>query len=226
LGETHEIAYVDLPHICAQPKGKLFSATCSNAHDLLKHGQKLLKQIQFDASFQYASNTCTLKFHNSQITFCEFIQFPHYSGKAESQCQPIAVEFGPPHEAICAGFFNTCLKILYSYLFSSLTPDVCHAWGGCGWHKRIPKHSKHHRQTDASLSAELDLAPHQSQSPSHVYSVQCLSKPASCAILLDCFSKHHPCLRRELPCSIHTPTNQTSRIEHGTHASRPPPTSP
>jgi hypothetical protein len=26
-------------------------------------------------------------------------------------------------------------------------------------------------------------------------------------------------MRRELPCSIHTPANQTSRIEHGTHAS-------
>jgi hypothetical protein len=27
VGETHEIAYVDLPRICAQPKGKLRSAT-------------------------------------------------------------------------------------------------------------------------------------------------------------------------------------------------------
>jgi hypothetical protein len=26
--------------------------------------------------------------------------------------------------------------------------------------------------------------------------------------------------------SIHTPANQTSRIEHGTHASKPPPKSP
>jgi hypothetical protein len=27
VGETHEIAYVDLPPMCAQPKGKLLSAT-------------------------------------------------------------------------------------------------------------------------------------------------------------------------------------------------------
>jgi hypothetical protein len=40
------------------------------------------------------------------------------------------------------------------------------------------------------------------------------------------FQKHHPCLRRILPCSIHTPANQTSRIKHGTHASKPPPKSP
>jgi hypothetical protein len=31
--------------------------------------------------------------------------------------------------------------------------------------------------------------------------------------------KHHPCF-------IHAPGNQTSRIEHGTHASKPPPKSP
>jgi hypothetical protein len=37
--------------------------------------------------------------------------------------------------------------------------------------------------------------------------------------------KHHPCMRRELPCSMHTPANQTSRIEHDTHASKPLPTS-
>jgi hypothetical protein len=40
------------------------------------------------------------------------------------------------------------------------------------------------------------------------------------------FQIYHACLRRELPCSICTPANQTSRIEHGTHASNPPPTSP
>jgi hypothetical protein len=30
-------------------------------------------------------------------------------------------------------------------------------------------------------------------------------------------------MRRELPCSIYTPANQTSRIEHGIRASKPPP---
>jgi hypothetical protein len=38
--------------------------------------------------------------------------------------------------------------------------------------------------------------------------------------------KHHPCMRRELPCFIPTPANQTSRIEDGTHASKAPPKSP
>jgi hypothetical protein len=59
--------------------------------------------------------------------------------------------------------------------------------GGCGWHKQIPQHSKHHRQRDASLTHKLDLAPPRSQSSSHVYIVQCLFKPASCAFL---FSKN------------------------------------
>jgi hypothetical protein len=36
----------------------------------------------------------------------------------------------------------------------------------------------------------------------------------------------YPCLRRELPCSTHTPVNQTSRIEHGTNASKPSNQSP
>jgi hypothetical protein len=35
------------------------------------------------------------------------------------------------------------------------------------------------------------------------------------------FQMHNPCMRRELPCSIHTPANQTSRTEHGIHASKP-----
>jgi hypothetical protein len=30
---------------------------------------------------------------------------------------------------------------------------------------------------------------------------------------------HHPYLWRELPCSLHTPANQTSGIEHGIHTS-------
>jgi hypothetical protein len=75
----------------------------------------------------------------------------------------------------------------------SLIPDACHAWGGCGWLKHQPRHSKHHRQRDASLlTAKLDLAPPRSQSPSHVYSVQCLSKPASCEFLLACFPQPSP----------------------------------
>jgi hypothetical protein len=60
----------------------------------------------------------------------------------------------------------------------------------CGWHKHIPTHSKHHRQRVASLTAKLDLTPPLSQSPSHAYIVQCLSKPASCAFLLASFPKN------------------------------------
>jgi hypothetical protein len=41
---------------------------------------------------------------------------------------------------ICAGFVDTCLPLLYSYRFiPSLIPDVRNAWGGCGWHKHLPK---------------------------------------------------------------------------------------
>jgi hypothetical protein len=40
------------------------------------------------------------------------------------------------------------------------------------------------------------------------------------------FQIHHPCLKHELPCSIHSIANQNLRIEHGTHASTPPPASP
>jgi hypothetical protein len=39
------------------------------------------------------------------------------------------------------------------------------------------------------------------------------------------FQIHYPCLRRKLPCSIHTPAIQTLLIEHGIHASQAPPTS-
>jgi hypothetical protein len=35
------------------------------------------------------------------------------------------------------------------------------------------------------------------------------------------FQKYSMFPRRELPYSIHTPANQTSRIEHGTHAFKP-----
>jgi hypothetical protein len=41
--------------------------------------------------------------------------FTNYSGKAEPQCQATPVEFGSPHEAIYAGFVDTCLPILHSY---------------------------------------------------------------------------------------------------------------
>jgi hypothetical protein len=97
------------------------------------------------------------------------------------------------------GLVDMCLPILHSYCFLSLIPDVRHAWGGCGWHKHIIKHSKHHRQRDASLTAKLDLAPPLSRSPSHAYNVQCLSKPASCAFLRACFPNTSPVHAFQLP---------------------------
>jgi hypothetical protein len=45
-------------------------------------------------------------------SFCELLQFPQYSGKAEPHCQATPVEFGSPHDAICAGFVD-----IYAYQF-------------------------------------------------------------------------------------------------------------
>jgi hypothetical protein len=47
-----------------------------------------------------------------QFILCEVSYFPHYSGKAEPQCHATPVEFGSPHEAICAGFVD-----IYAYQF-------------------------------------------------------------------------------------------------------------
>jgi hypothetical protein len=128
--------------------------------------------------------------------------------RAEPQCQTTPVEFGSPHESIGPGFVYMYLPIHHCYRFTSSIPDVCHAWGACGLHNLIPKHSKHHyRQRDASQSVKLDLAPNPSQSPLHIYNVRCLSKPASYGFYSLVFHIHHPCMRRELPCSIHTPMN-------------------
>jgi hypothetical protein len=142
--------------------------------------------------FQCASNAPTPEFKHPQTILCELHLFTNYPGTTEPQCQATPVEFGSPHEATCAGLVDICVPILHSYRFPSLIPDVCHAWGGCGWHKHIPKHSKHHRQRDASLAVKLDLAPPLSQSPSHVYSVHSSFKHASCTFLLACFPKTSP----------------------------------
>jgi hypothetical protein len=95
------------------------------------------------------------------------------------------------HGAIYSGSIDKCLSILHSYWFTSPILDVCHAWGGCGWHKHILKHFKY-RQRYASQGAKLDLAPHQSQAPSPIYSVQCLTKSASYGFLLACIPNTLP----------------------------------
>jgi hypothetical protein len=44
MGETHEIARVDLPPICAQPKGKLLSATIFKRSQLTQTWSKLFQK--------------------------------------------------------------------------------------------------------------------------------------------------------------------------------------
>jgi hypothetical protein len=43
VGEAHEIAYLDLPPICAQPKGMLLSATMFKRSQLTQMGSKLFQ---------------------------------------------------------------------------------------------------------------------------------------------------------------------------------------
>jgi hypothetical protein len=43
VGETHETAYADLPPICVQPKGKLFSATIFERSQLTQIWSKLFE---------------------------------------------------------------------------------------------------------------------------------------------------------------------------------------
>jgi hypothetical protein len=91
--------------------------------------------------FVNAHQTHLLESSNThKQTFSALCCFPRYPDKVEPHCQATAVEFGSPHEAICAGFFDICLPLPHFYLLPSLIPDVYHAWGGCGWYKHIPKH--------------------------------------------------------------------------------------
>jgi hypothetical protein len=75
VGDTHEIAYVDLPPICAQPDGKLLSATMLNDHDLLKYGENFFNEVPLNAYFQCASNAPTLKFKNKQSILVIYFSF-------------------------------------------------------------------------------------------------------------------------------------------------------
>jgi hypothetical protein len=106
-------------------------------------------------------------------------------------------------------------KFSFSPIYKS-NSNVCHGLGGFGWHKHILKHSKHHPQCDASQTAKLDIAHRQSQSPSPspIYGAQCLFKLASCEFYSLPFQIHKPCVRRELPCSIHTPARRKPILAH------------
>jgi hypothetical protein len=122
MGETHEIAYVDLPPICAQPKGKLLSVTMFK--------RSLLTQIKSERFF-----TCIIGrvfemhvertyswFHTLtnefSVNYCNFHNIP---AKAEPKCQATFVEFGSPHEAICVCRY-IYLPIIHSYWFPSYLP--------------------------------------------------------------------------------------------------------
>jgi hypothetical protein len=146
LGETHKIAYVDLPPIYAQPKGKVLSAT------------------MFKRATMFKLATCS--------------------------------NMVKPFQTRSVGRVASMrVKNIY---FGVQTSNI--------------KHLK------------LDLAPPESQSPSHVYiSWSVYPNLRHVRFCLLAFRKHHQCLRRAIPCSIHTPANQTSRIDHGTHASKPHP---
>jgi hypothetical protein len=92
--------------------------------------------------------------------------------------------------------------------------------------KHISKHSKHHRQRVASQrpSSTSPLA-----NANNCPSIACIDLYPIlhyvCFYLL-VIQIHHPCMRRELPCSIHTPASQTSGLEHGIKGPKPAPTSP
>jgi hypothetical protein len=132
------------------------------------------------------------------------------------------------HPSKSAHLIRRFVQGLSIYVHQSLIPTDLHAQfstcgtrGAASTYPSIPNTTD--RQRYASQTAKLDLAPHQSQTLSPIHSVHCLSKPALCEFLLACFQIHHQRMRRKLPCSIHKPANQTSRIKCGIHASRAPP---
>jgi hypothetical protein len=75
VGGTHEIAYVDIPPICAQPKGKPLSATMFSDHDFLKLGHTFFKRVPLNASFHCASNAYTMEFRHSQTISVNYFNF-------------------------------------------------------------------------------------------------------------------------------------------------------
>jgi hypothetical protein len=52
-----------------------------------------------------------------KATFCHLLYFAECFGKAELHCKATPVEFGSPHEAICAGLVDIYLPIIHSYLY-------------------------------------------------------------------------------------------------------------
>jgi hypothetical protein len=107
------------------------------------------------------------------------------------------------------------------YLHAKFPTCTTHM-GRCGWHKHIPKHPKHHRpcvpngQVEAHPSPMLIALAHFSTYRVHQVGFTCLF---SHYITRACGVNFHA-------CSIHTPANQTSRIQHGIRASKPPPSPP
>jgi hypothetical protein len=94
VGETHGIAYVELPPICAQPinaRARCFRSQCSNKHILLKIGRNVFQQVSLDASVQCTSNAPTLELKPPQT------EFPQCSSIVEPQCQATPVPSNSAH---------------------------------------------------------------------------------------------------------------------------------
>ena len=123
---------------------------------------------------------------------------------------------------VCPYMFTNC-----SFLgFSSLILDMCHVWGGCVCHQHIPNHSEQHPQSAHPERPSWTL-PLPYGNRLRMFTT-CISYQRSrhrhfCSLASQ---EHHPCLRRDLPCSIHTPANTASCIDHGTHLAKPPPKVP
>jgi hypothetical protein len=85
------------------------------------------------------------------MTLCDFSYFPGYSVKYEPHCHATSVEFGSLHGAIYAGL-STCFNQFFISSDVQAQFPTCTARGAgvVGIYKLNPKHSKHHRQRDAS----------------------------------------------------------------------------
>jgi hypothetical protein len=134
--------------------------------------------------------------------FYELLYSPLYSGKAvrSNTCRIRLTSWGDSR-GFCRDLLNNSLFLVIYKPNSRRVPCVGRVW------LAQAQHSKHHRQRDAFQLAKLDLAPRQSQSPRPL--TACTIYPTLYGVGINSlvFQIQHPCLRPELPCSIHTPAN-------------------
>jgi hypothetical protein len=196
MGETNEIAYVDLPPTCTQSKGKPLSITMFKRSYLTHVWSKGFYSRTVERAFsirvertyfgdQKSTNRCFVNCLNLQIIPAKL------SRSAKQHPSNSAHLKGADLCGVCRYIVTNSSLLLTSEPNSRRVPRVGRVWLAQA-HTQAAKHSKYHRQRDASLKVKWDLAPPQSQSPSHVYNVQCLSKRASCAFLLAYFPKTSP----------------------------------